>query len=345
MPVTATVVSTASCTDQPVGPGTQPPRPAPVSCIGQHVLTPNDPRESVKGTPLLTKTKAFTIKGKQIATLEYQMIDTLGRPVDLRDCLCVPSGSNSSLSSSSESSEGVCANYIEFRLQEYLSRGCRNNGYTPQITREAVIVDAANGQVSVELTPDDTNVPGVYFGEFALVERPVDDTAQPEVLFSNSFYVHIGRNSWTDGTMYGPPSISEVRMFLRDNDAAESFLLDNVKFDDGEINQAIALTIAEWNESPPPVAFHTTASFPYRYNWLNAIAGYLFRLVAEHQRANNLTYAAGGVSINDMDKAPNYEEAGLRRLLEWRTWMRNKKGQINLEQAYGTLGSDYSWNQ
>lgn len=346
MPVTATPAGNpGGCTDVPVLPGGKPLTIAPVSCANQHVIVTNTPKEPVKGTLLLSKVRAFNITGRRKATLEYVLTDMNGLPVDLSQCLCTDEGGSLSLSSES-GSLGECGYYVEFRLQEYMSRGTSSSG-NGLCVKEAEIVDANTGKVKVELTADDTNVPGVYFGSFALVERPATDGDEPVAVFSNTFYVHIGRDLYTalkagDGrSPGGPPSVAEVRLHLRDTDPAESFLLDNLKFDDAEIAQATYLPVEEWNETPPPIGTFNTTDFPYRYHWLMAIAGHLFLIAAEHQRANNLTYAAGGVSVNDMDKEPNYEQAAARRLQQWRAWMRHKKAEINLGMAYGGIGSTY----
>jgi len=289
---------------------------------------------------LLSKVRAYNIPGRRAATLRHQLRDINGNPVDLTACLCEGVSSSASIASSASAAE--CEFYVEFRLQEYIDR--TNN---PVCTYEATVVDATTGLVEVALTKNDTNLPGVYFGSFALVQRDPDDDDNPDVVFSNSFYVHIGRDLYTavaagtGASPGGPPSVAEIRLHLRDSDPAESFLLDNLKFDDAEIAQATYLPVEQWNETPPPIGCYNTTNFPYRYHWLMAIAGHLFLVAAEHQRANNLTYASAGVSVNDMNKEPNYEQAAARRLQQWHDWMRRKKAEINLEGAYGAVGSQY----
>lgn len=344
MPVTATptAAQTGGCTDQPTLPGARNPDPVPVTCRGQHIIVPRTPRESVKGTAILTRTFTVEIRGQQQATIEYMMRDRNGTPVDLRNCLCQPDGSSSiSVSDSSESLACPCFYKLVFRLAEYLSGGGREFAVT--------VVDAENGVVSVDLTPEDTTTPGVYFGEFALVECDSDVSDNPTgdttVVFSNKIYVIIGRNLWNNRmnchAPVGPPSISEIRLHLRDTEASESYLLDNVAFGDEEIALAIYMPVQYWNEIPPPIGTHTTATFPYRYHWLMAIAGYLFLTVAEQQRRNNLAYSAGGVQINDQNREPNYEQAAKTRLDEWKDFVKRKKAEINLSNAFGTVGSTY----
>ncbi len=342
MPVTATptAVQTGGCTDQPVLPGANNPAPLPVSCRGQNIIVARTPTESTKGVAILTRTFTIEIPGQQKATIEYVMRDRNGAVVDLSDCLCQPDGSSSiSLSDSSEACP--CPYKIVFRLAEYLSGGgCKF---------DARIVDAANGKVAVDLKPEDTTHPGVYFGEFALEECDADlsdnPTGDTTVVFSNKIYVIIGRNLWNNRmnchAPAGPPSISEVRLHLRDTSPEESFLLDNVAFGDEEIALATYLPVQYWNEIPPPIGIHTTISFPYRYHWLMAIAGYLFLTVAEQQRRNNIAYSAGGVQINDQNREPNYEQAAKTRLDEWKEFVKRKKAEINLSNAFGFVGSQY----
>lgn len=368
MPVTATPTPTAdqSTCGAPQLPGGAVPAPLPVSCYNQHILVPRTPHEPTTGRPILTRTMAIEIPGQQKATIEHVMRDVNGAPVDLRHCLCQAGDGSSESSESLEDAD--CPYVLVFRLAEYLS-SC-------QWAFPATVVDAANGKVSVSLRPKDTAYPGIYFGEFAVVERPDpsadrnsiglhtfacqswgggnDDTDEPTVgpppdgsvvIFSNKLYIVIGRNLWnnrmTTTGPAGPPSIAEVRLHLRDTDPSESYLLDNLAFSDEEIAMCMYLPVQYWNEIPPPIGTHTTVSFPYRYHWLMAIAGHLFLIAAEQQRRNNLAYSAGGVQVNDQNKEPNYEQAAQRRLTEYRDFVKRKKAEINLESAYGEVGSAY----
>lgn len=340
MPVIATpnADQPAGCDATPVLPGGRPADPLPVSCMNQHVIVPRTPADATTGKQLLSRIMAIDVPGQQQAVIQYTMRDPQGNVVDLSNCLCEDTDGSLSM----DDVEGCpCAYKIIFRLVEYLSGG-RGKEFPVEI------VDAQTGKLSVTLSPDDTRQPGVYFGEFALVvcnsenEEGATDTT---VLFSNRLYVVIGRNLWNNHmsscSPAGPPSIAEVRLHLRDSQADESYLLDNVAFADEEILQAIWLPVQYWNEIPPNIGSHTTVTFPYRYHWLMAIAGYLFLTVAEQQRRNNLTYSAGGVQVNDQNREPNYEAAAKRRLDEWRAFVRMKKSELNLEMGYGSFGSDY----
>ena len=156
--------------------------------------------------------------------------------------------------------------------------------------------------------------------------------------YSNTFYLTIDPGLFT-GELFGPPTIAEVRLSLRDSGPAESLLLNNLAFSDEEIAMAIARPVQLWNELPPNLRKYryNTTTFPFRYHWLEAIAGTLFLLAAEYNRRNNLTYSAANVSVNDLDKEPQYEAAGQRRLQMFREFVRAKKSELNLNQLYGGI--------
>lgn len=349
MPVYATPAGNPDNCPDPGLPGTKeaPDVITPLSptCFNQHIIVPKTPKDAATGRPVLTRTHAYSISGAKRACIEHVMRDVNGSPVNIAACLGLEtsdSSSSQSQSSSSQSSEAPCSGHaLRFRLGEYLT--CGGTEY------EATVVDATQGVVKVCFEPEDTNCPGIFFGEFAIValsDDPDSDDCLETVIFSNHVYVIIGTNLWQQRVCgpcaAGPLSIPEVRMHLRDSGPAESYLLDNVAFSDEEIIHAMTLPVQYWNEIPPPIGvYYNTGNFPYRYHWLMATTGYLFLTVAEQQRRNNLQYAAGGVQVNDQAKEPNYETAAQRRIQEFKDFVRRTKASINLEMGYGGVGSTY----
>lgn len=387
MPVFATPNGNPGQCDAPQLPGTKEPptviTPTSPTCLNQHVIVPREPREATTGAVILNRTRAYDVKGGQDACLEHVMRDTNGNPVDLSECLGLPSDtiidvpplapgahcfndpvqSSSSIPQSSQSSQpsesmssqsqssqsmssssmAACATKkVTFTLSEYLT-GCGAEF-------DATVKDATNGVVEVCLPKEAVNCPGIYFGAFAVVNQEEGPNNSGEccdnVIFSNHVYVNIGRNLFAQrlccSTALGPPSIAEIRLFLRDTGGEESFLLDNLAYSDEEILHAMSLPVQMWNEIPPPIHTYSTQNFPFRYHWLIATTGYLFMAAAEQYRRNNLTYSAGGVQVNDQDKEPNYEQAAHRRLEEYREFVRRKKASMNLEMGYGGVGSTYA---
>lgn len=300
----------------------------PVTCATQSEKTPAI--TAVNGQPALTKMRSVSIASGQTATINWQMHDQNGVPVNLAPC---------------ELSLPESALKIVFRMKEQIALGNQK----PVVQVDAEIVEAATGKVKVTLTQNMVGIPGIYYGEMALVNTDVDAPTNPAVVFVNTFYVIINRSTFaaydSNGNNGGPPSIAEIRLHLRDSSPNESFLLENLMFDDAEIALAIGRPVQYWNEVPPPLdQVFNTQSFPFRYHWLEGICGNLFLMVAEQYRRNQLDYQAGGMAVNDQNKEANYERAGQTRWQAYRDWVRATKAAINLEGCWGEVTSNYKYS-
>jgi len=298
-----------------------------VSCAGQNVVSA--PVSTTNGLPTFERMRAISISQGQCATIDWQLHDKDGNPVDLTPC-GFTDGANP-------------AEYkIVLRLKENLALG--NSKQPTQL--DATVVEAATGKVQVPLSSNAVGLPGVYYAEVALINIPAEEADTPCVVFSNTFYLIINRSTFTNvNSPGGPPSIAEVRLHLRDSSPNESYLLERLMFDDAEIALAISRPVQYWNEVPPPLnAVYTTQNFPFRYHWLEGICANLFFMVAEQFRRNSLEYSAAGMSINDQNKEASYERAGQARWQAYREWVRATKAAINLESCYGTVTSNYKYS-
>jgi hypothetical protein len=302
-----------------------PPVINPVSCAQQGVAAANI--STVNGQAVTTRLRAITITQGQTSTIEWQMHDTAGVPVSLAPCAATLESGDLK---------------IILRLKEQIALGNQN----PVTTVDAVVLDAEQGKVGIPLTQNMVGLPGVYYAEIALVSTEVENPSRPAVVFSNTFYLIINRSTFDSyGKPGGPPSIAEIRLHLRDSSPTESYLLENLMFDDAEIGLAIARPVQYWNEIPPPLyPTYNTQTFPYRYHWLEGICANLFFMVAEQFRRNQLDYQAGGVAVNDQNKEANYERAGQARWQAYREWVRATKASINLESCYGDVSSNYKYS-
>lgn len=314
---------------------------SPVACTTQGILSA--PITHVNSRPLYGRTRAISLSQGQCASIDWTMHDTVGHPVDLRGCGFDDVASDSSSVSSAESaqeSEAAAANpySVRFRMREHLAIG---QASSPSAELTAEILNGPLGEVRVALPATMVGLPGVYYGEMALVyEDP--DTEECCIIFSNVFTVIINRGQFGTATPNGPPSLAEIRLHLRDSGGAESFLTDHVAFDDAEIAMAIGKPVDEWNDTPPDLGRrYSTQTFPYRSAWLDGITGYLFLMASEQFRRNQFDYSAAGVTVNDQNKERNYDAAALYRLSAWRDFLRRKKAALNLEACYGGIGSPY----
>jgi hypothetical protein len=297
----------------------------PVTCVNQNVV--GSPASTVNGQPVLTRMRAITITQGQTATIDWQMINRDGVPVDLSAC---------------EISTPENTVKVVLQLKEQIALGNQN----PVNRLDVTVVDAPTGKVSVFLPKNMVGIPGIYYAEMALVNIETGNEDYPAVIFSNTFYLIINRSTFSSyGKAGGPPSIAEVRLHLRDSSPNESFLLENLMFDDAEIALAIGRPVQYWNEIPPPLdPVYNTQTFPYRYHWLEGICANLFMMVAEQYRRNQLSYQAGGMAVDDQNKEANYERAGQTRWQVYREWVRATKAAINLEGCYGEVTSNYKYS-
>jgi hypothetical protein len=209
---------------------------------------------------------------------------------------------------------------VVLRLKEQLSLG----NARPVQSVDATVTDINNGKVAATLTKNMVNVPGIYYGEMALVSFPDGEPDNFCVVFSNTFYVIINRSTFSSaGDQGGPPSIAEIRLHLRDSSPTESYLLEHVMFDDAEIALAIARPVMYWNEILLRLIRNTQhkTSRSGTIGW-KIICGNLFMMVAEQFRSNQLSYSAGGINVDDRNKEASYERAGEARWQAYREWVR-----------------------
>ena len=95
----------------------------------------------------------------------------------------------------------------------------------------------------------------------------------------------------------------EIRMFMQDRAELNTLTL-GIRFTPEMIEQAMINTVDYYNLMNPPLGhMHSLEDFPYRSLLLLGTASYLLRSGAINEAANQLTYAADGVQVNDKDKA------------------------------------------
>lgn len=136
------------------------------------------------------------------------------------------------------------------------------------------------------------------------------------------------------------PTKTYVRLAMRDKSADDNYLLDDVAFSDDEIDYAREAIVDLWNETPPPVtADYTVSSWPWRHYGFIGVKAKLFAIAASNMEANHLAYSAGGVTVDDKNKASEYEQLSAKYMQEFIRWMRHKKREINISLAYtGSIG-------
>ena len=194
--------------------------------------------------------------------------------------------------------------------------------------------DAENGIVYIPLSEQNTRKPGLFLAMAVVIQDNVQKKTFPfylEITPNLSIYNHTG-----------PIAIYEVRLAVRDVCPEANFLIDTVDFKDEEIAWAIRRPLDYWNEIPPPLQIYGPDTFPYRYHWMEGAIGELLRLVAVWMRRNDLDYSAGGVTVDDTKKWPDYLKMGQDRTAAYQNFVKNKKIELNLAAGYESMGG-YRW--
>lgn len=295
----------------------------PATLSGMQTITPAV--STVFSVPVPQRVQAVVIGDGQKPTVLWTMIDSCGRPVDLEQ------GSTGSLADG--------ATGVVLKLAEAVAGPCAGVA-----TFDGTVVNEATGQVSAVVDTTQIVGPGIYDAEFAIV----DGFGTP--LLVNRFMVILEPSLFHQSAYTGPPYLAEIRLQIRDSSPAESRLLDNVTFDDAEMAISIRRPVHYFNEVTPKLDIqYTTQNFPSRYFWIEGIIANLFGLVAEWYRKNHLPYQAGGISVDDMAKAQDYEAAYQAHWKTYTDWVRGTKIQLNQDACWGAVGSPYglgmgSWN-
>jgi hypothetical protein len=137
----------------------------------------------------------------------------------------------------------------------------------------------------------------------------------------------------------------EVRLFLQDRSELNPLLL-GVRFTPEMIDQAMVNTVDYYNLMNPPTGImYSVEEFPYRSLLLLGTAAYLLRSGAINEAANQLTYSADGVQVNDKDKAQIFMSMSQALQQEFKELGQQIKMNQNISQIYGVKHSEYVYRR
>lgn len=283
------------------------------------------------GTPLPTKRRAIYVNQAQFVDIQFQFLDTAGNPVDIDEYCDFPAGSQ--VPQGAQGVQAPCIPDIKVRLREVIALNLKIYEVT------CLIIDAAIGLVQFTVPAAIVKNPGVYLAEFAVFLPDLDVMS-----FTNKCYLWVDRGLF--GTPLhphaGPPTLDEVRLYVRDNAPEENLLLDDFEFDLAEICQSTENGVRYWNESQPPIRLvYDTTTYFIRDKWLTYIAGHMFICASHRFRRNQLAYQAGGIAIDDQNKYQMYMQTGMAMQQDYKEWVKQKKVQLNCEAAITGTGSPY----
>jgi hypothetical protein len=138
-------------------------------------------------------------------------------------------------------------------------------------------------------------------------------------------------------------------MFMRDYALGKlpggqgNILLDDVQFTEDEMNNAIEMTVSAYN-GMTPVSPYTRENFPNEYLLLIGTVRFLLMSESFHQLRNQVGAQDGDVAPSGIyEKASPYIQLAQALRGEWLEMARAIKNQMNMEGAYGYVGSGYSY--
>lgn len=122
-------------------------------------------------------------------------------------------------------------------------------------------------------------------------------------------------------------------------------LIRGVRFSDEDIDEAIVMAIAYFNETNPPTGVsYKVETFPFRYCLMCGVVGHLLRGSAVNEASNNLTYSLDGVQVNDKDKGEIFAKLGQQFWDEFKERVQTIKVNQNVSQAFGSASSEHIFN-
>ncbi len=299
-------------------------QPSPPSRTGaaQAVLTRTP--STLYGTPLPERQAALRTAAGQRPYIRWTMLDAQGLPVDLTTLVVL------------DEANGQTG--VPMRLLVAEASTAAAFLYSVDVT----VLDLETGLVEARVDTAAFGGPGIFNAEFAALSS-YGPTATP--VFSNRFFLAVDRSLFAGRlATLGPPTMAEIRLHLRDSSPAENRLLGTLSFDDAEIAACVARCVDYFNEALPPlVQTYTTQTFPFRFMWLEGTVAGLYTLAAEWYRKNHLSYQAAGVAVDDLNKAPEYEALADKKWQRFEQMVRQRKIALNIDEGYGSLGSEYGW--
>ena len=279
---------------------------------------------SARNKPVLQVTN-----GAQEAGI-IQILDASGNPVDLTpyDTTRAPQ--------SNDGTPVTDPRYLPITRGILFDASAYYGQSMPSMVKECRVEgDPVNGEIYLEIEPNDLFYPGMYLANILLVSEGV--VKQMFVMYLES----APSIAWGQYSQQ-PITIAEVRLWARDSSPEVNDLLDEVEYKDVEIAAAIRRGIDLWNSTTPMLRAHnyTPVTFPWKFRsqWIDVTISFLKVMAADWYERNHLQYQAGGVTIDDRNKWQSYRADGLRGIQEYKNWLKDVKVQLNMQGGFARSG-------
>lgn len=303
--------------------------PHPRSCQDLLRIAPVDPMHL--DCPVIGRERVIYVQRGQRAVIWWPLRDRQGHPVPL--ALCPLGDGSSSSSSSSMSADNSNRQYV-VRIHDAL--GDSPVIYQVLATNRSTELEDGCAVLEWTLPTKVADDPGIFRFEVAIVEGD-------GLIWSNTGLLSVERglfgNVRSTGTD-GPPSLGEIRTYLRDT-LAENTLWKELEYPDVDIIHAMLRPVEQWNETPPDVGRFNGRNFPWRYHWIRAIVAELLFSVALWYERNRLPAQHGGITVDPRARFQSYMTVAQSLRQEWKEFMMFQKAVINARQMMGSVGSAY----
>jgi len=298
------------------------------------VVTQNN--ETYYGCVPLEKSNAVIVGGGAPSTVEYQIRDANGTPVDLSTFFDLddPGGE--------DDHNGL---FIRFAVAD--------NTMIAKRSERGNIIDARLGKVQFPLPDYVYDIPCIYTFHFAVGDKETYPISGKPV------WVAPGRGvllvEWTPFVTHNDrcpmkhrvvPAVEDIRRKL-DDFIGKNDLMAQVEYSTDDIVNAMIWPVAKFNELPPQLRRYrfTLMNFPYYENWLIGTASELLRLSVIHLTRNKLLSTHGGMQGDEKNRDQEYIRIAAQYREEFLLWARLTKTSLNLRQVEGILYSDYFFRQ
>ncbi len=254
------------------------------------------------------------------------------QPLDRNGALIQHPSIDTAAELSSSSGENIFDDF-EFRLITDHYTGARRH----VIDIAGEVIDHEFTVVEFLLTEVELRTAGMFVGH--LLIHPAGN--RDAILHATPYWVEVAATSFVSSN--GPPTISEMRMLMRDECPEAEGLVGDYEFKDHEIAYYISRPVEQFNITRPPITRYTVATFPreYRFYWTKAVMGLLLRAAAQARARDSLTYDAGGISVSDKGNFDVYLKYANQLISEWEAFILERKAQLNVNRGWGSVRSDY----
>lgn len=133
-----------------------------------------------------------------------------------------------------------------------------------------------------------------------------------------------------------------VRNFLRDLPIYNT-LLGGYETENTNLDVCVELALSDFNETAPRISNYTVKNFP---SFVILLYGTVIQVLISAgilQSRNDLNYSAGGVTVQISDKAGQYRNWLDFLIRQYQMMKTNLKIQLNMDQAWGSVPSEYSY--